>query len=202
MVPNAQTAALVLLGPGGAPAIAANNYGGAQNLNTGNATLQQLTGNPHSTINSVIHPQDIVGTVSGGNPATPTYSTTSAATGVTTTVTARDSGQGAVSNFLNVLTGIATSHSCYGTALLEQCGAFWRSIPSSNTPVIAPTTAPAPPTVSLIQTNPPPDWLRSHQLQQQVQNQSNGQMNNLLQRKVTAAPSVSIQPTNNLLNGR
>ena len=147
----------MLLGPSGAPNITVNNYGGAQNLNTGNATLQQLTGNPHSTINSVIHPQDIVGTVSGGNPATPTYSTTSAATGVATVVTAINTGQNFVSNAVSIFTGAATPHNCYGTATNNRCGDFWSSLPASNAPAIAPTTAPAPPTVSLIQTNPPPD---------------------------------------------
>ena len=102
---NAQTAALDVLGAGGAPAVTVNNYGGAQNLSTGNATLQQLTGNPNSTINSVIHPQDIVGTVSGGNPATPSYSTNNAATGVTTTVTAINTGQNFVSNAVSIFTG-------------------------------------------------------------------------------------------------
>ena len=190
----------MLLGPSGAPNITVNNYGGAQNLNTGNATLQQLTGNPHSTINSVIHPQDIVGTVSGGNPATPTYSTTSAATGVTTVVMARDSGQGAVANILNIFSGTTTPHNCYGTAIEPGCGDFWASVPRSTALAIVPITTPAPPTVSLIQITPPPDWLRSYQLQHQVQTQSNSQMNNLLQRPAAVMPNVSIQPSNNSLN--
>ena len=169
----------MLLGPSGAPNITVNNYGGAQNLNTGNATLQQLTGNPHSTINSVIHPQDIVGTVSGGNPATPTYSTTSAATGVATVVTAINTGQNFVSNAVSIFTGAATPHNCYGTAD-RACNNFWNVVPLSNAAPIAPSNVSLPPTISLIQTNPPPDWLRAPQLQQQVQSQSNAQMNSLL----------------------
>ena len=199
---NAQTAALDVLGAGGAPAITANNYGGAQNLTTGNATLQQLTGNPHSTINSVIHPQDIVGTVSGGNPATPTYSTTSAATGVTTTVTAINTGQNFVSNAVSIFTGTATPHNCYGTATTKGCDRIWDEIPFSNSAPIPPTTNPAPPTVSSVQVNSPPDWLRVYHLQQQVQIQSNGQMNNLLRRPVTAAPSVATPPIQTLINKR
>ena len=116
------------------PSIQMNNYGGAQNVQTGNQTLQQLTANENATVNSVVHPNDLIGTVIGGNAPTPTHTSTTA-DGAKTEVNAASDGRSAVGNALNVLTGTATPHNCYGTAS-KDCGSEWKNLPVSSSPKI------------------------------------------------------------------
>ncbi|KZS14398.1 Uncharacterized protein APZ42_020256, partial [Daphnia magna] len=98
------------------PSIQLNNYGGAQNNESGSKTLQQVTGNENAQINSVVHPKDLVGktpVLVGGNPTNQTYNNT--ATGSEPTK-AQDDGKGFFSNLWNILFGKATPHNCYGTS--------------------------------------------------------------------------------------
>ena len=115
-----------------APTIQMNNYGGAQNNETGNQTLQQITGNGGAQINSTIHPQDLIGTVVGGNQSNTTYISVDA-DGVQAQVNALSDGRGVVGNTINVLTGTATPHNCYGTSGgTADCERQWENVPASN----------------------------------------------------------------------
>jgi filamentous hemagglutinin len=160
------------------PDIQMNNYGGAQNLTTGNQTLQQLTGNTNAQINSVIHIQDLVGAsmLVGNNPTTPTYTST-AADGTQSVVKALNDGRGFFGNLGNILTGTATPHNCYGTAgTTAGCDRQWDNLPESRSPRI---TNPGYKSPAVIFYYPQLDLVTS-----QVQKDSNAGMNQLLQPRV------------------
>ena len=119
------------------PSIQMNNYGGAQNVQTGNQTLQQLTGNNNAKINSVVQQNDFIGTVVGGNPATSSY-TSSGPDGNATEVTSLPDGRSAIGNVYNVLKGTATPHNCYGTSGgTPGCDKQWENLPISSAPKIS-----------------------------------------------------------------
>ncbi len=88
-------------GKGAASNVNVNYYGGAANAADSSKTLQQLTGNEKATVNSTVHPQDFIGTVVGGNPAT--------------TTGAANDGRGVIGNAVNVLLGTDTPHNSYGS---------------------------------------------------------------------------------------
>lgn len=114
------------------PNIQMNNYGGAQNVQTGNRTLQQVTGNGDAMINSVVHVNDSIGTMIGGNQATPTY-TSVEADGTKTLATAIPNDKSPISNATNIMMGTATPHNCYGTSGgTAGCGDVWNKPPVSN----------------------------------------------------------------------
>jgi len=153
------------------PTVELNNYGGAQNNVTGNQTLQQFTGNKDAQINSVVHPNDLIGTVIGGNQATPSYTSTSS-NGAKTEVTLTSDGRDPVSNVVNTMTGTATPHNCYGTAG-KDCDNQWDNIPKSNSPSITNSDYKSPVVI--------PQYKQVDKLAPQVQQSSNEQMNQLLQ---------------------
>jgi filamentous hemagglutinin len=130
------------------PSIQMNNIGAAQNNDTATTTLQTLTNNPDAKVNSsLVHPQDLVGTTSltGHNPVTPSYNNITADDSNGDKVTATTDGRGPVENFLNILTGKATPHSCYGTALELNCKNYWDNIPTSNAVPIGKNSSKNPP---------------------------------------------------------
>jgi filamentous hemagglutinin len=187
------------------PPITMFNIGSAQNIAPANATLQQLTNNPNASITPIIHPQDIVGVsvFVGNNPATPTYTTTSA-NGTVTTVTSTNDGKGTLDNAVNVITGTATPHNCYGTAAERDCSDYWKNIPKSNSPeIVVPADQRTRVPTSIGSNN------QSQQLQQQTQGQNAQQMNQLQQptNAPTAAPvpkpaTVKVQQLLDFMNAK
>jgi filamentous hemagglutinin len=161
------------------PNIQMNNYGGAQSNDTGNQTLQQVTGNKDSQINSVVHPNDFIGTVIGGNQATPSY--TSTTNGIKTEVTSTSDGKDPVSNVVNTMTGTITPHNCYGTAGKECGDTQWDNIPKNNSPSIANPDYKTPVVI--------PQYQQVDKLAPQVHQSSNEQVNQLLQ----SPPSITTQ---------
>jgi filamentous hemagglutinin len=171
------------------PSIRLNNYGGAQNNESGNKTLQQVTGNENAQINSVVHPKDLVGAsvVVGHNPATPNYS--SKGTQVTN-VESKDDGKGFFSNLWNILFGKATPHNCYGTSGgTERCTKQWDNIPTSNAQKIKPNVNYKSPVLI-------PQYQQVDKITPQVQQDSNAQMNQLLQATTPTLPPIApiVQP--------
>ncbi len=153
------------------PSVGLNNYGGAQSNETGNQTLQQFTGNKDAQINSVVHPNDFIGTVIGGNQATPSYTST-ATNGTKTEVTSTSDGKDPVSNVVNTMTGTITPHNCYGTAS-KDCQSQWSNIPENNAPNGTNSDYKAPVVI--------PQYQQVDKVTPQVQQDSNTQMNQLLQ---------------------
>lgn len=147
-----------------------NNYGGAQNNATGNQTLQQLTGNKDAQINSVVHPNDFIGTVIGGNQATPSYTGTTA-NGTKAEVKSTSEGKDPVSNIVNTMTGTTTPHNCYGTAS-KDCGTQWQNILESNSPNRTNPDYRAPVVI--------PQYQQVDKVTPQMQQDTNKQMNQLL----------------------
>jgi len=164
------------------PSVGLNNYGGAQNNETGNQTLQQFTGNKDAQINSVVHPNDFIGTVIGGNQATPSY--TSTTNGTKTEVTSTSDGKDPVSNVVNTMTGTITPHNCYGTAS-KDCQSQWSNIPESNIPNRTNPDYKAPIVI--------PQYQQVDKVAPQVQQDSNTQLNQLLQ-PIAPLP-IPIAPT-------
>jgi filamentous hemagglutinin len=164
------------------PNIQMNNYGGAQSNDTGNQTLQQVTGNKDSQINSVVHPNDFIGTVIGGNQATPSYISTT--NGTKTEVTSTSDGKDPISNVVNTMTGTITPHNCYGTAS-KDCQSQWSNIPESNIPNRTNPDYKAPVVI--------PQYQQVDKVAPQVQQDSNTQMNQLLQ-PIAPLP-IPIEPT-------
>jgi filamentous hemagglutinin len=199
---NAQQQLLNTSGNGTGPAIQMNNYGSAQDLQTGNSVLQKVTGNSNATINAIIHPQDTIGTgtIIGNN--NPTGSYTSTNNGQATTTTPKTTDQGWFSNFWNVLTGTATPHNCYGTSgARPDCTIIWNNIPASN----APTNVPNNPNPPSTQNNSPitnPANLQQQQLQQQVQSQSNQQMQSIIRINNSTPPQTPSGGTNGNTDSR
>jgi filamentous hemagglutinin len=164
------------------PNIQMNNYGGAQSNDTGNQTLQQVTGNKDAQINSVVHPNDFIGTVIGGNQATPSY--TSTTNGTKTEVTSTSDGKDPVSNFVNTMMGTITPHNCYGTA--KDCQSQWSNIPESNSPNRTNPDYKAPVVI--------PQYQQVDKVTPKVQQDSNTQMNQLLQPAPLAVPTAPAPP--------
>jgi filamentous hemagglutinin len=156
------------------PKIELNNYGGAQNNETGSQTLQQVTGNENAQINSVVHPKDLVGKtplIVGGNPTNQTYP--NATQPIDPPVaTAKDDGRGFWSNLYNTFFGTASPHNCYGTGG-DACRNQWGNMPESNSPKVTNPDYKAPIVI--------PKYQQVDKLAPQVQQSSNEQMNQLLQ---------------------
>jgi filamentous hemagglutinin len=172
-----------------------NNYGGAQNNETGNQTLQQVTGNKDAQINSVVQPRDIIGKTSvilGGNPTNETYTNVSA-DGTKSVVTAKpDEERGPIANLINTLFGTASPHNCYGTSGgTEGCTKQWDNIPTSNAQKIIPNSEYKPPVVI-------PQYQQVDKVTPQVQQDSNSQMNQLLQPVKPQAVPVAPPPSSKL----
>ncbi len=176
------------------PNIQLNNYGGAQNNESGSKTLQQVTGNENAQINSVVHPKDLVGAsvVVGHNPATPNYS--SKGTQVTS-VESKDDGKGFFSNLWNILFGKATPHNCYGTSAgVKDCDRQWEkdTIPRSNARTITKPDYKAPVVI--------PQYQPENNPTRKVQNDSNAQMDQLLvSPPMFTAPAPSTSQSNEML---
>ena len=176
-----------------APQVILNNYSGAQNNETGNQTLRQLTGNKDAQINSVGHPNDFISTGIGGNQAAPGYAST-AADGTKTETTAVSDGRNPISNVINILTGTASPHNCDGTSRATAgCEKQWDNIPKSNAPEIKPNSNYRSPVVI-------PQYPQVDKVTPQVQQDSNAQMNQLLYRTAPLAePTVPTSPPNSKL---
>ncbi len=97
------------------PNIKMYSYGAAQNNNSANQVLKDLTGNDNAQVNSTVHPNDYIGAIVGWNLATPTYNSTDAE-GRNQTVTSLSDGRGVLSNAYNIAKGTATPHNCYGSS--------------------------------------------------------------------------------------
>ncbi|WP_236657742.1 hemagglutinin repeat-containing protein [Limnohabitans sp. TS-CS-82] len=176
------------------PKIELNNYGGAQNNETGNQTLQQVTGNENAQINSVVHPRDLIGktpVIVGGNQTNDAYASVSA-DGTKSVVTAKpDEERGPIANLLNTLFGTVSPHNCYGTAGKE-CQSQWSNIPESNSPKITNPDYKAPVMI--------PQYQQVDKLAPQVQQSSNELMNQLLQSSpAIATPMTPSQQSNDKL---
>ncbi len=120
---NALNESLNQNGKGAASNVNVNYYGGAANAADSSKTLQQLTGNEKATVNSTVHPQDFIGTVVGGNPAT--------------TTGAANDGRGAISNAVNILLGTDTPHNSYGSGNQRDPGTsevYWTELKKSTSP--------------------------------------------------------------------
>jgi filamentous hemagglutinin len=178
------------------PKIELNNYGGAQNNETGNPTLQQVTGNENAQINSVVHPRDIVGktpVIVGGNPTNDAYASVSAdgPRPPAPTTAKLDEERGPIANLLNTLFGTASPHNCYGTAGKE-CQSQWSNIPESNSPKVTNPDYKAPVMI--------PQYQQVDKLAPQVQQSSNELMNQLLQSSpAIATPMTPSQQSNDKL---
>lgn len=121
------------------------NFGAAQNAESANAGLRQITGNTDAQVYEVTHIKDLVGTKIGGNTSASSYTSTDP-NGVLTTTTSNDDGKGFFSNFGNILTGTATPHNCYGTSSgTKDCNKQWDNIFKSNAPPIDRSTDYKPP---------------------------------------------------------
>ena len=178
------------------PNIQMNNYGSAQNLETGNKTLQQLTGNNDAQINSTIHTKDLVGTsaVSGNNPTTPVYNNTNA-DGTKAEIKAVDDGKSVVKNLINIVTGTATPHNCYGTSgAIQGCIDQWKGIPESNSPKITNPDYQSPIAI--------PEYSRIEKITSQAQKDSNVEMKQLLQpaSNTSTSPTTQIKKIDRLQN--
>jgi filamentous hemagglutinin len=179
------------------PNIQMNNYGGAQSNETGNQTLQQVTGNKDAQINSLVQPRDIIGktpVILGGNKTAEAYTNVSA-DGTKSVVAAKpDEERGPIANLINTLFGTASPHNCYGTAgSTANCDKQWDNIPKSNAPEIRPNSNYKPPVVI-------PQYQQVDQVTPQVQQDSNSQMNQLLQPIAPLPiPTEPITPPNSKL---
>ncbi len=159
------------------PNITLNNYGGAQNNETGNQTLQQVTGNENAQINSVVHPRDLIGktpVIVGGNPTNDAYASVTAdgPRPPVPTTAKPDEERGPIANLINTLFGTASPHNCYGTGG-DACRNQWGNMPESNSPKVTNPDYKAPVVI--------PKYQQVDKLALQVQQSSNEQMNQLLQ---------------------
>ncbi len=178
------------------PNVELNNYGGAQSNETGSQALQQVTGNENAQINSVVHPKDLVGktpVIVGGNPTNQTYTNATTDT-KPTVVTAADDGRGFWSNLYNTFFGKASPHNCYGTSgNTANCDKQWDNIPTSNAKPIDPNPAYKAPVVI-------PQYQQVDKITPQVQQDSNSQMNQLLQSPpAIATPTTPLPQPNDQL---
>ena len=107
-----------------------------------------------------------------------------------TNVESKDDGKGFFSNLWNILFGKATPHNCYGTSRgVTGCDDQWSNIPTSNTKTIDPNPAYKAPVMI-------PQYQQVYKVTPQVQQDSNAQMNQLLQATTPTLPPIApiVQP--------
>jgi hypothetical protein len=107
-----------------------------------------------------------------------------------TNVESKDDGKGFFSNLWNILFGKATPLICYGTSGgTERCTKQWDNIPTSNAQKIKPNVNYKSPVLI-------PQYQQVDKITPQVQQDSNAQMNQLLQATTPTLPPIApiVQP--------